>query len=99
MTPAPKVDPLSARIREGLEEHYPDLLTADGFDDAILGVVEGCGRETVVCYDYRKCVEILMRDSQMDEAEAEEFLNFNTLGAYVGEKTPVFLYNWRESMA
>jgi hypothetical protein len=91
-------DPLSARIREALSEHYPDLLTADGFDDAILGVVEGCCRTTVVCYDYRKCVEILMRDSEMDEGEAEEYLNFNTVDSWVGEETPMFLHNWRESM-
>ncbi|HXA25616.1 MAG TPA: hypothetical protein VNW90_25335 [Acetobacteraceae bacterium] len=94
-----KKDPLSVLIRETLAEEYPELLTADGFDDAILGVVEGCGRETVVCYDYGKCVQILMRDSKMDEAEAEEFLNFNTVGAYVGKETPMFLHNWRESMA
>ena len=56
MMPA-SVDPLSGRIRETLAELYPDLLVADGFDDAILGVVEGCGRATVVCYDYAKCVE------------------------------------------
>jgi hypothetical protein len=94
-----KTDPLSALIRETLAESYPDLLTADGFDDAILGVVEGCNRTTVVCYDYRKCVEILMRDSEMDEEEAEEYLNFNTTGAWHGEETPMFLHNWRESMA
>lgn len=94
-----KADPLSARIREVLKEEYPELLTADGFDDAILGVVEGCCRETVVCYDYQKCVRILRRNSGMDEEEAEEFLNFNTTDAWVGKFTPVFLHNWRESMA
>jgi hypothetical protein len=29
----------------------------------------------------------------MDEEEAEEFFSFNTLGAWVGENTPLFL--WR----
>lgn len=51
---------------------------------------------TVVCYDYAKCVEILKAKSEMTEEEAEEFLNFNTLGAYVGETTPLFLHDWRK---
>jgi len=50
----------------------------------------------VVCYDYAKCVEILKAKSEMTEEEAEEFLNFNTLGAYVGETTPLFLHDWRK---
>ena len=31
----------------------------------------------------------------MTEDEANEWLQFNTLGAYVGPTTPVFLYRWR----
>jgi hypothetical protein len=38
-----------------------------------------------------------MRNSGMEEAEAEEYLDFNTVGAYVGKETPMFLHNWRES--
>jgi hypothetical protein len=66
-----------------------DLLKADGFDDAIIGTVERCGSETVLCYDYNKCVEILME--YMSEEEAVEYMDFNVVGAYVGEKTPFFL--------
>lgn len=80
-----------------LETDYPECLTADGFDDAIVGVVDGACRETVVCYDYARCVEVLMRDSSMTEEEAQEFLDFNTVGAYVGEYTPLFLHDWRRS--
>lgn len=80
-----------------LEEYYPSLLTADGLDDAILGIADGWygdSHHEVVGYDYYKCVDILVAQG-MDEETANEFLQHNTLGAYVGEFTPIFLYNWR----
>jgi hypothetical protein len=65
------------------------MLKADGFDEAIIGTVERCGSETVLCYDYNKCVEILME--YMTEEEAIEYMDFNVVGAYMGEDTPMFL--------
>lgn len=76
-------------IREELSEEYGDLLFADGFDDAILGVAERIGMEAVVAYSTPKIIEILSRD--MTEDEAVEYFEFNILGAYVGERTPVFI--------
>ena len=69
-----------------------DTLVADGFDDAILGYsAYSPGREQLVIYDYWKCIEILKTEG-MTEEEAIEYLEFNTIGAWVGEKTPVFVY-------
>lgn len=76
-------------IREELSEEYGDLLFADGFDDAILGVAERIGMEAVVAYSTLKIIEILSRD--MTEEEAVEYFEFNILGAYVGERTPIFV--------
>jgi hypothetical protein len=61
----------------------------DGFDDAILGVVERIGLQTV-CYDLNKVIEILMKQG-MDEQDAWDWYQFNMIGAWVGEATPVFL--------
>ena len=72
-----------------------ELLLADGFEDAILGTLVGACREPVVCYDYQKCVEILMTRDGMDEDEASEYLDFNAVGAYCGKGTPLFLHNMR----
>jgi len=71
-----------------ITEEYPDLLTLDGFDEAILGVVERIGL-LVVCYDRNKIIQILKRD--MNEEEAWEYYQFNILDAYMGESTPVYL--------
>lgn len=80
--------------REQLVELHGDdeLLFADGFDDAILGVAHRACQPLAVLYSYKKCVEILTSgEDPMDYDSAVEYLDFNTMGAYVGERTPVFL--------
>lgn len=64
------------------------LLLADGFEDAIIGV---CERPQAVAYDYERCIGILQERDGMDYHEAVEFFEFNTVGAYMGEHTPVFI--------
>jgi hypothetical protein len=71
-----------------ISEEYPDLLIIDGFDEAIIGVVERAGL-LAVCYDRSKILRILTRD--MSEIEALEYYEFNILGAYMGESSPVYL--------
>lgn len=78
-------------------EAYPDeqFLSADGFDDAIIGV--NCDKTTGVyklVYSNLKCVEILMIRDGMSQEEAIEYFDFNVEGAYMGEKTPI----WVEDM-
>ncbi len=65
-------------------------LLADGFDDAFLGYGTQFNKMLAV-YDYDKCVDILMKRDDMTEEEAEEYMEFNVMGAYMGEYTPVFL--------
>ena len=76
-----------------LAELNPDALTADGFEDAYIGYIQGWFEQNqsyVACYDRAKCIEILTRDG-MNEDEAEEYFEFNVAGAYVGKYTPLFL--------
>jgi len=70
-------------IREELSEEYGELLfmIEDEFDEAILGVAERIGMESVVAYDTDKIIEILSRD--MPEDDALEYFEYNILGAYV----------------
>jgi len=80
-----------AEIEDWLEEFYPDfdeILLADGFDEAFVGVAVQFNKPMAV-YDRQKCIEKLMED--MTEDEAYEYFEFNVAGAYVGENTPAFL--------
>lgn len=78
-------------IRERLVSQYDDaeLLFADGFDEAIIGVSLGPTHRTV--YDARLMVAKLVREDEMDYASAWEYLDFNTFQAYVGERTPIYV--------
>jgi hypothetical protein len=67
------------------------MMKADGFDDAIIGIASRFGQEDIIAYDYDKCCRILVGRDKMSLAEAEEFMDYNVLGAYVGEGTPTFI--------
>ena len=84
------------KITDYLEERWPHdldkILLADGFEDAFLGVVESFGTVPKACYDYDKCLEVLVSRDSMSWEEAQEYIEFNVTQAYVGEHTPAFIY-------
>lgn len=67
-------------------------LLADGFDDAVLGLSRGPGREDVAVYSIDKCIQVLVKRDGMSEDEAIEFMDFNVLDAFMGPMTPIFVY-------
>jgi hypothetical protein len=79
---------------EKIIELYPDeeILSADGFNDAIIGIDVNSFR---LIYSIHKCIEILEADG-MEFEEAQEYLYFNTIGAYVGERTPIWCDDLRQ---
>jgi len=85
----PVTDDPRAAVEEQLEEDN-DALFADGFDRAILGLGTQFTKDPVVVYDWDKCVEVLMEQGMSPE-EAVEHMDFNVTGAWVGERTPIFV--------
>lgn len=71
-------------------DNYPDegFLKADGFDDAIIGIDS---KEFRLVYSVSKCINILMKDNEMDFDDAYEYFYYNVEAAYVGEKTPIWV--------
>ena len=80
-------------IREYLEPMFEGLLylSEPEFDAAIVGVADRIGMETVVVYDTSKVIDILCERDGMDRDTASEYYEFNIRGAYVGERTPMFI--------
>ncbi len=79
---------------ERIIEWYPDevFLSADGFDNALIGIAyDKIKGVHVLIYSRMKCIEILIERDGMSEDEAEEYFDYNVEGAYVGEKTPIFV--------
>jgi hypothetical protein len=78
--------------RDEIAEIYPELMFLEPgyFDKAILGVVNRINT-IAVCYSEAKIIKILMKEDGMDYDEAVEFYQYNILGSWVGEYTPVYL--------
>jgi hypothetical protein len=93
-------DPDRAAINAWLEKMFPgrEFLLCDGMEAAFAGVVSRKGHPPCALYSREKAIQSLVDGSRnpeepgsgMDREEAEEFFEFNTAGAWVGELTPVF---------
>ena len=77
-------------IKEAIIEYYADtedILFADGFDSAIIGFDPNLWK---VVYSRQKCIEVLQQGGMTYEEAIQDF-EYNTLEAYVGEKTPIWV--------
>ncbi len=82
-----------AQLDQWGKDHDVELVFFDppeDFDGAIIGLVHGFGQEPAVLYD-EGIVLATMAGNGMTREEAEEWFEFNTIGAYVGVATPRFL--------
>ena len=64
------------------------------FEDAILGVANSFGASPVIAYDYEKMIGILERQFEEEDdpwISAIEWFEFNIIGAYMGEGTPIYI--------
>lgn len=65
-----------------------ECLTADGFDAALVGCTYGAN--IVAVYDIQRMIEVLVNEG-MDHDDAVEFLEYNVVSAYLGDKTPLYV--------
>ena len=75
-----------------LAESNPEALLADGFERALVGITEGPFDPIRAVYSYQACIQVLVSRDGMSEEDADEFISFNTTGAYVGEHGPIFIH-------
>ena len=64
---------------------------ADGLDAAFVGVARRCGQPDLAVYSIPLAIRVLVQRDGMSEEEAREYLEFNSIGAWVGEETPIWL--------
>ena len=89
----PSFEEISGRLSEVNE----DAVIFDGYEQALVGICYRYGRPAVAAYDHGLCIKILMERDGMDRESAEEFFDFNTLGCWAGEHTPVFVELFTEN--
>lgn len=73
--------------REQIAEINPEAILWDNCDDAIIGITP----EGQVVYSIEKLWDVFVAQG-MSELEAIEWVDYNILGAYVGEYTPIHIH-------
>ena len=70
---------------------YPDSTFKkwEGFDEAVVGIGERCSMPLVLLYDRNKIIKKLAKS--MTNEEAVEYFEFNILGAFIGDDTPIIV--------
>ena len=86
-------------VSEYCEYQEIDVLTLDGFEDCVVGASLPTGffyedEQPRLVYDAEKIVNKLMLEG-ISRDDAEEYFQFNIIGAYVGKKTPMFIHPLR----
>jgi len=61
----------------------------DGLDDAIIGVTASGNK---IVYNADRIVALLSEQSDMSAEDALEFMEFNIIGLYAGEGTPIIVW-------
>ena len=81
-------------------DDLPDDLTllgeegedANDFMDCMIGVIYGADVSNRVCYDMEKVIHKLMKRNDWNYDDARDWFDFNIVGSYVGDSTPVYMY-------
>jgi len=76
--------------RTFVAEYNDRALFLGGHDNAIIGVGQRCGQIALAVYDNAVIRANLMAEG-MDETDAIEFFEFNILGGWHGEHTPILM--------
>ena len=66
------------------------MIKIDDYDDCIAGICTRFGQPAILIYDRAKVIHRLQAEG-MTEVEAEEHMEFNMVGSWVGDETPAFI--------
>ena len=81
--------------REDIQKYLEDIgeqaLLMDGFEHAIIGFSQRINEPLLAVDSFEEMVKTcIFRDGMTDE-EAEEYIEFNCISAWVGEQTPIIV--------
>lgn len=82
------------KAMEIMKELNPEALKIDRFDSCIIDIVHTF-HGAVFLYSAGAIIGQMMWEG-MTEEEAQEYFDYNIIGAYMGEFTPVFIFDNEE---
>jgi hypothetical protein len=80
-----------AELQQALEELEESTLLMDGFDEAFIGWSRRINEPLLAVYDYDAIIKVCIERDGMDFEEAVEYVDYNVVGAWVGEQTPIIV--------
>jgi adenine-specific DNA methylase len=68
------------------------------YDSAMIGYVDAFQESVIAVYSVNKVLEALSNElgKEYDDEDVAEYFTYNIKGSYLGEFTPLFLYEWEE---
>ena len=79
------------RINDFFIERDEDVLLMDGFDEAFIGYSQRINEPILAVYSWEKMVDVCTKRDGMTYDEATEYIEYNCIGAWVGERTPIIV--------
>lgn len=92
MTTEPTV-PTRKDIANALSMRDEETLLMDNFDEAFVGFSQRINEPLLAVYSYEKMVQVCVERDGMTYDEATEYIEYNCIGAWVGERTPIIVQN------
>ena len=98
---------LKDKLNKYLESTDEEVMLYDEYEDAFIGLGYQQYRGPIAIYDARKSIEILTKNfmddpdcenEEMAQEMAIEWFDYNTVGAWYGEKTPIFISTTLEDL-
>ena len=83
--------PTRQEIQEALEELGETTLLMDGFDEAFIGWSRRINEPLLAVYSYDGLIKVCTERDGMDYEEAVEYVDYNVVGAWIGEQTPIIV--------
>lgn len=82
---------LRKRINDFFIERDENILLMDGFDEAFIGYSQRINEPMLAVYSWKKMVDVCVKRDGMTDDEATEYIEYNCIGAWVGERTPIIV--------
>jgi hypothetical protein len=74
-----------------MNEYADGAVLFDGCDSALIGYGSRVDMEPIAIYSYRLLVQSFIEQG-MDEDDASEYVEYNIVGLWAGERTPIIVY-------
>jgi hypothetical protein len=78
-------------MMEWIADNYIGLSYPTGYEDCIIGVLHRPGGKPVCVMNMDQMIVKLVTQDGMSLEDAMEYFEYNILGAYVGDQTPIYV--------